>query len=81
VLEVVSDSSVQKDTVSLPEVYYRAGILEYWLIDARGAEVDMQILHRGPEKYLPAPRQAGWQLSEVFGRSFRLERRQGRHGL
>jgi Uma2 family endonuclease len=81
VLEVVSDNSVQKDTVSLPGVYYRAGIREYWLIDARGPEVEMQILHRGPEKYLPAPHQAGWQPSEVFGRSFRLERRQGRHGL
>jgi Uma2 family endonuclease len=81
VLEVVSVSSVQKDTVNLPELYFRAGILEYWLIDARGAEVEMQILHRGPDEFVAAPRQGSWQLSEVFGRSFRLERRQGRQGL
>src|SRR5947209_4910846 len=38
VLEVVSDSSVEKDTVRLPELYARAGIQEFWRIDARGPE-------------------------------------------
>ena len=33
VLEVVSQTSVQKDTVVLRELYWRAGIQEYWLVD------------------------------------------------
>ena len=32
-LEVVSSSSVRKDTVDLRDRYYKAGILEYWLVD------------------------------------------------
>ncbi len=36
VLEVVSDSSVEKDTVVLREAYAEAGIPEYWLVDVRG---------------------------------------------
>jgi len=36
VLEVVSDSSVQKDLVDMPPRYYEAGVLEYWTIDVRG---------------------------------------------
>ena len=38
-LEVVSPSSVQKDTSVLPEMYWRAGIVEFWLVDARGHDV------------------------------------------
>jgi Uma2 family endonuclease len=38
VLEVVSDSSLQKDTVHLRELYWKAGVAEYWLVDARGSE-------------------------------------------
>ena len=37
VLEVVSKSSVRKDTVILRDLYYKAGIEEYWLVDARKA--------------------------------------------
>src|SRR5205823_5267779 len=32
VLEIVSDRSVFKDTVRLKELYWKAGITEYWLI-------------------------------------------------
>ncbi|MGH7224847.1 MAG: Uma2 family endonuclease, partial [Gemmataceae bacterium] len=35
VLEVVSDSSVRKDTEQLRHDYWEAGIREYWLVDAR----------------------------------------------
>src|SRR5256885_8764701 len=35
VLEVVSESSVQKDTKRLRQLYWQAGIREYWLVDAR----------------------------------------------
>ncbi len=34
VVEIVSDTSVRKDTVLLRKAYGRAGVEEYWLIDA-----------------------------------------------
>jgi hypothetical protein len=36
VLEVVSDNSVEKDTVALPPLYHAAGVEEFWRVDARG---------------------------------------------
>ncbi|MCI0358573.1 MAG: Uma2 family endonuclease [Planctomycetaceae bacterium] len=36
-LEVVSDTSVVKDTQELRSLYWLAGIQEYWLVDARAA--------------------------------------------
>lgn len=81
VLEVVSLSSVTKDTVNLRQAYHRAGISEYWLVDARGEEVDFQVLLFREARYVAAPRKAGWQKSRVFDRWFRLERERGRRGL
>jgi Uma2 family endonuclease len=81
VLEVVSLSSVNKDTRQLREAYHRAGIPEYWLVDARGEEIDFQILHHRKARYVPAPVKDGWQHSQVFGRSFRLERTRDRRNL
>jgi Uma2 family endonuclease len=80
VMEVVSTSSVTKDTRTLRRAYYRAGIHEYWLIDARGVEIDFQILVRGKRGYVAAPSKGGWQQSPVFGQSFRLTRRQHQRG-
>lgn len=81
VLEVVSNSSVHKDTVQLRQAYHRAGISEYWLIDARGDDINYQILHRRKNGYAAVPQRGGWQRSRVFGQSFRLERRRGVAGL
>jgi Uma2 family endonuclease len=81
VLEVVSDGSVQKDTQRLREAYHRAGVAEYWLIDARGDDLVFQVLHRRKHGYAAAPVKDGWQRSRVFGRSFRLERRRDDFGL
>jgi Uma2 family endonuclease len=81
VLEVVSAGSVQKDTVQLREAYHRAGIPEYWIIDARGDEIVFQILHYRKNGYAAATRRGGWQRSRVFGRSFRLERQRDALGL
>jgi Uma2 family endonuclease len=74
VLEVVSDSSVEKDTQTLRDAYHRAGIPEYWLVDARGEEISFQILYRRKSGYVAAADRGGWQRSRVFGRSFRLLR-------
>jgi Uma2 family endonuclease len=75
ILEVVSNSSVRKDTQLLRAKYPHAGVSEYWLIDARGKKIDFQILLHEPAGYVPAPKYGGWQRSRVFGRSFRLSRR------
>ena len=55
VVDVVSDSSVKKDTRVLRRKYFQAGIAEYWLIDARGPEIDFQLLTRGEKSFQPSP--------------------------
>jgi Uma2 family endonuclease len=81
VLEVVSDSSVEKDTQWLREAYHRAGISEYWLIDARGDAIEFTILLHKKADYTAAHMKSGWQRSKVFGRDFRLTRQQDEFGL
>lgn len=80
ILEVVSDSSVKKDTVTLREAYHRAGISEYWLIDARGKEIVFQILQWRKSGYAATPARDGWLKSRAFGCSFRLTRKRNRRG-
>jgi Uma2 family endonuclease len=74
VLEVVSDSSVEKDTEVLRELYWKAGIREYWLVDARGERVDFQILRHTSRGFSSVRKSGGWLKSNVFGKSFRLTR-------
>ena len=74
VLEVVSRSSVKKDTEVLVDAYWEAGITEYWLVDARGDAIEFDILKRGPKGYIATRKQAGWLKSAVFGKSFKLTR-------
>jgi Uma2 family endonuclease len=80
VLEIVSPSSVFKDTVQLRDRYNRAGVTEYWLIDARGKKVSFKILIHHPSGYRAAPVKAGWQKSKIFGKQFRLSRIKDRLG-
>jgi Uma2 family endonuclease len=81
VLEVFSDSSVQKDSKKLRVAYHKAGIREYWLIDARGDKIVFTILQWRKSGYAAAPVKDGWQRSKVFGREFRLTRRRDEFGL
>lgn len=74
VLEIVSTSSVEKDTVSLRELYWRAGISEYWLVDARGDRPNFTMFRHGARGYVAVRKPGGWMKSEVFGKSFRLVR-------
>jgi Uma2 family endonuclease len=74
VLEVVSASSEKKDTETLLEAYFEAGVREYWLADARGEAVDFRIYRRGPRAFVATRKQHDWLKSVVFGRSFRLVR-------
>jgi len=80
VLDVVSNDSVRKDTRQLRGAYHKAGIPEYWLIDARRKEISFQILHRQEDGY-EAGNPGGWQTSRVFRRDFRLVRRRDDMGL
>lgn len=79
VVEIVSDSSVGKDKRKLRASYHRAGITEYWIIDAR-KRLEFQILIWTPSGYEAAPEQGGWQKSQIFHRQFRLTRTKNRIG-
>jgi len=72
VIEVVSPSSVDKDTVWLMAKYWAAGVPEYWLIDAREGPLTFTIYRRGPDEYRAVRRVGGWVKSAVLGRSFRF---------
>ncbi|HLW66564.1 MAG TPA: Uma2 family endonuclease [Gemmataceae bacterium] len=81
VVEIVSESSVTKDYEILRELYWKAKIPEYWLIDARERNVLFEILRHGQHGYVSTRRQpSGWLASPVFGRSFRLKHRTDRLG-
>jgi Uma2 family endonuclease len=80
VLEIISRYSVGKDTEDLRRKYFRAGVPEYWLIDARGADILFQILTRRRTHYAVVRPRGGWHKSGVFPASFRLERRRNRVG-
>lgn len=44
IVECVSDSSVTRDNERLREAYHRAGVPEYWLIDARTDPLSFEVL-------------------------------------
>lgn len=79
VVEIVSDSSVGKDTRRLPARYAAAGVSELWLVDARGDELSFQIhaLEAGAYRRTP-PDPDGRTPSPVLGRSLRLTRERTR---
>lgn len=81
VVEIVSDSSVGKDRRRLPPAYFAAGVTEFWLIDARGPELEFVIHHRGEHGFVPTPVAAdGGQPSMVFSCGFRLIRGRNARG-
>lgn len=75
VIEVVSRTSVHKDTELLPPLYFAAGVAEYWIIDARRDELVFRVLTRGPEEYAEAEVDSErYRASRVLARRFRLVR-------
>lgn len=73
VVEIVSDSSVKKDTKTLPPLYAQAGVPEMWLVDARGKDLRFEIrtLRDGRYKLVEADAE-GWIRSPRLNRRFRL---------
>jgi Uma2 family endonuclease len=81
VVEIVSNSSVGKDTKRLRAAYFDASIPEYWLIDARRGKLQFDILVRGKSKYnVVTPDDDGCRHSRLFNRRFRLVRKLNRVG-
>jgi Uma2 family endonuclease len=80
VVEIVSDSSVRKDLVALRERYARAGIAEYWIIDARGEAIRFEILVLGEDGYAPRAPSGQPQHSALLSRTFELTRAKNRIG-
>jgi Uma2 family endonuclease len=75
VLEVVSKNSVRKDTVLLRDLYEKAGIPEYWLVNVREGAMSFEILVRTPEGYVSTPAVDGWIPSKVLGKKFQLQKK------
>jgi len=81
IVEIVSDASVRKDTERLPGLYYAAGVREFWLVDARGADLVFRIHRRGASGYEPtAASPDGFQYSAALDRWYQLRRARNRHG-
>lgn len=81
IVEIVSDTSVGKDSKRLPGQYYAAGVREFWLVDARLAKLVFRIHRPGASSYDPAPALAdGLQYSAVLDRWYQLHRARNRHG-
>lgn len=72
VLEVVSPGSVEKDTVTLMELYWQAGVREYWLVDTRGEQPTLEIQRHTDRGFVSVRSQRGWTRSGVFAKSFRI---------
>ena len=70
-LEIVSQSSRRKDWVTLRQLYFRAGVAEYWLVDVRGETPVFELLTRGKAEYRTASK-GDWQSSRLLGRQFRI---------
>jgi Uma2 family endonuclease len=74
IVEIVSDSSVEKDTRRLPDAYFKAGVREFWLADARREPLFFRIQSPGRSGYDAAESDTeGFQRSTVLGRWFRLD--------
>jgi Uma2 family endonuclease len=81
IVEIVSDTSVKKDTERLPVAYFQSGVGEFWLIDARRDPLSFQIHHRGPSEFVATtPDPDGFQPSTVFNTHFRLDARRDDRG-
>jgi Uma2 family endonuclease len=72
VLEIVSPSSVRKDTVVLRKLYWTTGVPEYWLVDVRAERLAFDILRRGRQGYTATRKKDGWVKSAVLNHAFRL---------
>ncbi|MCL4192333.1 MAG: Uma2 family endonuclease [Thermoguttaceae bacterium] len=82
IVEIVSDSSVTKDTKRLPPAYARAGVREFWLADARKEPLVFQVHRLAGDVYQPVePDGENLIRSEVLGCRVRLEGQRDARGF
>lgn len=75
IVQVVSGSSVTRDTVTLRDAYERGGVGEYWIVDGRGPAISVTPLRHDGGRFVEVPADAdGWFACVAFGREFRLTR-------
>jgi len=76
IVEIVSDSSVKKDTQRRPPLYASAGVPELWIVDARGEDLRFDIHELRDGQYARLDTDAeGWIRSPRLGHAFRLIRK------
>lgn len=80
VIEIVSKTSVRKDTKLLREAYARAAIREYWLIDARRDQLRFEILSNRDGSFVSSADALATQSSTVLGGTWQLVRERNRIG-
>lgn len=80
VLELVSKNSVTKDTRLLKKGYAAASVEEYWLIDARKHDRNIQIFTLAGNAYKAVPVKGGCWQSPLFGVAFHLHREKDEFG-
>lgn len=80
VVEILSDGSEAKDTERLPQHYALAGVPEFWLVDARGDRVvlDLRVLRQG--RYEAAERTSLGSISPLLGAAVEISRDLTRRG-
>lgn len=82
VVEVVNYSTAERDAVRLLRNYEQAGVREYWLVDARGSDVQFQIFGRSNDRFVRVEANGdGFKKSHVLGASYRLDRDCDARGL
>jgi Uma2 family endonuclease len=70
-LEIISPTTERKDADVLHELYWRAHVTEYWLVDVR-RKLKFDIFRWTSKGYRKTKPASGWLRSKVFDRSFRL---------
>lgn len=79
IVEVLSDTSSQKDSGRLPSLYAQAGVPELWLVDARGEDLRFDIHEFRDGQYVRLDGDSeGWIRSPRLGHIFRLIRQSTR---
>jgi len=74
VLEILSDSSERKDMVLLRQLYWKANVPEYWLVDVRGDTTRFDVLRHTSDGYVETVAVDGWLPSTVLQHQFQLVR-------
>src|SRR5207249_4819533 len=80
-MEIISRGSVHKDKRLLRDAYHRARVPEYWLIDARGADIDFKLLWWRRNGYAAVVPHDGWLRSRILRHEVKLQRTRHRLGL